>query len=334
MQHIVSSSLNPGALFLSCFILFGFSPVQATVWTVDNSPGGAAQFEQVQPAVDTALAGDTIYIHGSPNQYSTFTLNKRLIIVGPGHNPTGEMSLTANIRDVNIAEASGSVFIGLVINRSLSFSRSVDNITVRRCRINRIESIYYTGNNWMIENSIIGYFRGSSTKSLNLVVKNCVISQSLNFIRSGIILNNLFLGSGGQSFSGVDLSIIQNNIFYGTSPQGAENSAFNNNLTFQSTDNSLPYGTNTGHNNLVNIDPQFVLYTDGSFSYDHDYHLRPGSPGIGAATDGGDIGIYGGTGFSETGEPPIPVVRQLSLENAVVAPGSSLTIFLQGEAKN
>jgi hypothetical protein len=43
------------------------------------------------------------------------------------------------------------------------------------------------------------------------------------------------------------------------------------------------------------------------------YHLKTNSPGKNAATDGTDVGIYGGTGFSDAALPPIPRIVSKSI---------------------
>jgi hypothetical protein len=148
-----------------------------------------------------------------------------------------------------------------------------------------------------------------------------------------LISNNIFIG-GSQSFYTTHNSLIQNNIFYGNNPLGAVNSTFNNNISYANTATALPYGTNSGNLNKVDVDPLFTTYPGGGFSYDHDFHLKASSPGKNAGTDGTDIGLYGGTGFSETGEPPIPVVQIFSIQNGVVAPGGKLKVRISAEAKN
>ena len=52
-------------------------------------------------------------------------------------------------------------------------------------------------------------------------------------------------------------------------------------------------------NDLV-VGPQNGVNTTSNFK------LKEGSPGKNAGTDGKDIGIYGGTGFSDTALPPMP----------------------------
>ena len=56
----------------------------ATVRTVSNDPTRPAQFTTFAAAQTASIAGDTIYIYGSPFLYPTITVRKRLTIIGAG----------------------------------------------------------------------------------------------------------------------------------------------------------------------------------------------------------------------------------------------------------
>lgn len=57
----------------------------ATVRTVSNNAGTVAQYTTIQAAVNAAVNGDTIYLHGSTVPYVGFTVtDKRLVVIGPG----------------------------------------------------------------------------------------------------------------------------------------------------------------------------------------------------------------------------------------------------------
>ena len=94
-----------------------------------------------------------------------------------------------------------------------------------------------------------------------------------------------------------------------------------------------PAGNTDLGGNQVGADPSFLTYTYGElYSPAHDYHLVTGSPAIGLASDGTDIGVHGGyTNFSELGEVLItPVIRSMNILNSTVAPNG--TIHVQIEA--
>ena len=72
---------------------------------------------------------------------------------------------------------------------------------------------------------------------------------------------------------------------------------------------------------------------ENSFRYTFDYSLQPSSPGVNAGTDGTDIGIFGGIGFSITGEPDdLPVVTRFDILNPMVPQNGSLRVRIEGRA--
>src|SRR5688572_11382570 len=83
------------ATLLSLFIgTYSF----ATVRTVSNTPSTLAQFSTIQAAIDASSDGDTVYVYGSPNTYTSFTiLDKKIAVIGPGWSPDKDLALTANV---------------------------------------------------------------------------------------------------------------------------------------------------------------------------------------------------------------------------------------------
>ena len=81
----------------------------ATIRTVNNITGSVAQYTTIQAAVNASANGDTVYVHGSPNPYSGFTItDKRLVVIGPGWSPIQNfMSYPATVTDMYI-NGSGS----------------------------------------------------------------------------------------------------------------------------------------------------------------------------------------------------------------------------------
>lgn len=319
------------------------SQLQAKVLTVSNRPGNPAQYQQVASAIAAAAPGDTIYVQGSEIRYDDFTIDKKLTIIGPGHKPDKEVALLADFNRVTIGvqntDANGSSLIGINASAVLGSTFSQSNITIKRCKL---DYIYIQGGSveitkkWIIEDNILYSISFASTlpTPYEFIIRNNIFSGQITYGSSLVITNNIFIGSQSDAFLGLTNSSIHNNIFYGTSPQGAANSTFNNNISYSNSNTTLPYGTNNGINNKVDVDPLFTVYTGGAFNYAHDYHLQATSPGKNAGTDGTDIGLFGGIGFSESGEPPIPQVRAFLIKNGVVAPNSKLSITIRAEAKN
>jgi hypothetical protein len=325
-------------LVMLCFAI----SAQAKIHTVSNRVGTTADFVTIIDAVAAASVGDTVYVQGSETAYAGFTVNKRLVIFGPGHHPSKQFALRAYINGtVNLGagllSAGGSVIMGLDI-AAITSSVAGSNITLKRCKIGTLTIYGGTAalTNWVIESNIISnlaFYNGNYP--FNFMIQNNIIDGRVTGGTGLFFTNNVFYGRGTGAVA-VTNSTIQNNIFFVIAPTGATNSTFNNNITYKTGSNELPYGNNIGSGNIVNTDPQFINVNmdGGPFSYDFDFHLKPTSPALGQGINGQDIGVYGGAGFSETGEPPIPKVSEFIIKNGVVAPGGKLSISVKAEAKN
>lgn len=307
--------------------------VSATVFTVNNTPGSNAQFDNIQAAHDAASPGDTILVGGSATQYNLVSVSKKIVIIGPGFKPNNNDNLVANISFVSLASTSaeGSVFIGFKSNEISvdAGSNLVNFISIQGCEINSIIG-RNKGRNWTIENTIASVISGLEFST----IRNTFLNAVQNLKTSGII-NCVFL-SGGTS-SGENL-LFSNNIFSTAGQVSTNNSTFNNNLFTRqdpvATNSSFPV-SNSFSNNLFGVDPKFVNTAFGNlFSFKNDYNLQPDSPAIGAGTDGRDLGVYGGQGFSNSGEPPLPIVTGLLIKNSTLDQNGQLQVEIKGRANN
>ena len=104
--------------------------------------------------------------------------------------------------------------------------------------------------------------------------------------------------------SGLTIGPGANNVFAFSdiSVWGAmSNCTFNNNITSSSVSNILPFGTNSGTGNINDVAFANLFVNAASAAQIWptilitDWHLLNSSPGHNAASDGTDIGIYGGT---------------------------------------
>jgi hypothetical protein len=102
----------------------------------------------------------------------------------------------------------------------------------------------------------------------------------------------------------------------------------------------LPYGTNTGSGNIANQDPQFttIQTLNYTFSAFDDYRLLSTSPGHNAGTDGTDIGPFGGFNpFPSSpigGEPKIPQVKNMNINNTSLPLNGNLNINVKGKKQD
>lgn len=311
----------------------------AGVITVSNRPGDSAQFSSLQDAINSASAGDSIYISGSLQDYGSAVISQKLTLIGPGFNPNKEQPLKASIYSIVLDTGSdGSAFVGLIIQQSISANYvEVNDILVSRCEVGGIYAYSTDENNfqanWVVENCIVYYiwsqgFNGNH----NWLIINNLIRDSVYDINFSQISNNVFHNSNNPAFYLTEFCVIANNILYNSNPTGVENSTFSNNLSFGGFTPDIPYGSNGGLGNIVGQNPLFVNVPDVNFSHTYDYSLQAGSPGIDAGIDGTDMGLFGGNGFIATGEPSLPVVTVLTILNPIVPLNGQISVQVQGRA--
>ncbi len=340
-------------ILLSLLLLF-FCPLSAAIITVDNSANGGGQYNNLQTAVDNALSGDTIHIIGSNTSYGNLVLCKQLSLIGAGYNPPNQLGLSTTLGSISIGNssglgsASGSTITGLSFSTlTSSGSASHDNITIERCELT---NLYLPSNgnssNWVIQNNIISSI--ILYNSANCIIRNNVIKSTISNSDepSIIITNNNFVSNStsGTAFSNVQFATITNNIFFnGRNPQGCTSSTFNNNLTYNTSNNLLPYGNNTGTGNLVGIDPMFTNVTSGIFDFSFDYRLQSASQGVNAGTDGTDIGIYGGihsfpvggpVPYLTSAMPRVPQVLEVNIQNTTIFQGGTLQVQVKARKQD
>lgn len=321
----------------------------SAIHTVDNKPKSSADFTALQEAINTASAGDTIYIMGSTSNYGNITITKQLALIGAGYRvdnqwgfPTtiGHITFKQGLDEFNnpISDPSGSYLSGVNVNWVYAYAG--ENLLIERCKTQYVEARtsvsievrncitygIYSGNYIMeatIQNSIIIYGLYSYNASSSLIVDHC-----------------LFLDRKVEN-SNLQFAIITNSIMYSVSTENITYTTFSNNISIGGTFTDFIYGTNTGGGNMKDTNPQFMTIDGVTFSFSDDFRLQVGSPAIGAASDGTDIGIYGGSfPFPVGGEgtylmaapPTIPQITEVNILNAAVPEGGTLQVNIK--AKN
>ena len=328
-------------LFLFCVSM---STVKSAVWTVSNNPASPAQFTTLQGGLDAANPGDTVYVSGSSQSYSQSVLRKRLTIIGPGFGPGAveAASIWLGMDTVpNVSGGSGSHFIGLRFVANFSINDHVHDLLIERCDLacEFLFGLYAAG--WEIRHC---YVREIWSVGSNLAVgmdfhHNIFYTGASIFSSPSLggmdLRNNLFLGDGTLRYAITFSSniVVENNCFWGVIPARSDvtECVFNNNLTFETLADTLPPADNTGENNLIGVDPQFVYAPDWTSNYTYDYHLQSSSPGFEYGTDSTDIGIFGGENpMPERAYLPVlPAVVQLVVASPVIGPGELLMLNAQ-----
>jgi hypothetical protein len=314
----------------------------ATVRTVNNGTVSAGQYTKVQDAVDVSKAGDTIYIHGSQTTYGDVTLNKRLVLMGAGHNLTGtQYNFITTLGNIYLSQGNsttlptGSTIKGIDFDNIYGSGGSlpVNNITLERNYISSYVNILGTG--WICRNNFTGGLTISNFK--NTIVSNNVIGNYIYTSNqpSVIITNNIFLNN--FYYSGVNYATITNNIFINPSYanfSGSQNTWNKNIVIYSDSANykTFPPAGNTGVGNLNTVDEQFTETIPLDISLANataqDWIVAATSLGFKYGTDGTDVGIYGGSYPmpNTTGAPNIPQIISMDLQNSVIPQNGTLNI--------
>jgi hypothetical protein len=334
-------------------LLFGLIMLQSNLTSAQNliavqNGGAPAFYQQVDDAILNAHDGDTIYIPGG-SWSITKPINKRLSIIGVGHNPDSTSATFSTTLTGSLTLAAGSsngTLTGVSLSGAIFGTNDpVNSYTVSRCRVNSIFLTASNNNFTFIENVVISTV-GSSSNYVN--ASNCsffnniflayfIAAPYIAFINS-IFKNNIFLSSatcGTCVPISCQYSTLENNIFVRTSAfVNVLNSEASNNMF---CDASIPNGTNVGLNNIFSQGQNsfFINYQFGNpFSYTNDFHLKSNCPGKNAGTDGTDIGIYGGLyPWKEGSIPTNPHIQAIKVGPTTDADGN-LKVIIKVKAQD
>ncbi len=328
------------------FLCFGFLTANATSWRVNNNPAIDADFSTFEAAVAGASAGDTLYMEGSNFTYGECVLTKPLVLIGPGfylteNDSTQVSNLEANfVRFTVDSTASGSQIYGCEFNDRVYINGS--NIVFARNWVYGESSygigIYVGEANDVVNCSIIqnlcnnikGGYYSYDPVAHNTLIANNIIYGNINFNdnATNVIFNNII-----KNVVDVHNSIVKNNIrLSGGIPGFKVNTGniFEYNLTNYATP---PPGTG----NVGGIDPieVFADYEETlGFSTDGKWHLKEGSPAIGAGENGTDCGVFGGTSpYILSGLPAVPHIYEAIVPTSGSA-ASGLPVTIKVKSQN
>jgi hypothetical protein len=332
--------------------------LSARVLTVSNNPVNPGQYNTFAAANTAANSGDTIYLHGSPTSYGGVYISKSITLIGVGHNPNKQNVQLSMVDNIDFISNVANVFIqGLTVNyianynSSSTYDRNINNFTAEYCNITVSANFQYGCTNWTFRNC---YFSGTSTYNIvgqtsnarsGLLIQNCIFNNGiyqLGNVANCLVVNNDFFGTYSLTgyFDGI---VFSNNMSVNPNPWATasiSNSTLSNNVAYYyNVTMAAPVGTNNIlQSNVINIAPSFVSFAVGgatAYSYAKNVRLNVGSAGKNAGTDGTDVGVYGGSSpFSNTGEPPLPVMRTMNITNLVTPVGTALNVNFTSSKAN
>jgi hypothetical protein len=317
--------------FLSFIALCAFTfliseGLLAAKWRVNNLPQMYADFTNLQTAINTVAAGDTLIVEGSAGGYGDITISKPLVLLGPGfllteNDSTQAFKNTAQLNSATIQSASnGTILSGFyftarinvdcnnvkIKNNYLYYNSYQPMIEIYNNRNNITISGNYFIRNYASNNNFIEL--GSNTSSIN-IFNNYFTSPSysgayliyMNDAASANIYNNIF----NKGYVQLRNAIFRNNILSEVGHFNISNVVVENNIC-----SSTQIGNQNGNQININMESVFVCWSDCSgFSPDERYRLKAGSPAINAGYGGVDCGIFDGPfPYSISGLAEIPAI--------------------------
>ena len=325
------------SLLVALFIVFTNLNAQHS-FVVQNN--GANGYKTLNEAYENASTGDTIYLPGG--SFTMPTINKSLVWIGVGYHP--DSCKATYFTEINNGvyfqgECDNSFITGIQFNADVQFGVNGDDavdIQLIRCRVKGNLRLKYDDNierniDMLVSECIIDRNVNANLGG-NIIIEKSIIRNTLSEFRNSIFDRNVFtLGNRNTSwgysytFTGTQNCQIRNSVInkYSYTRWAIDNyDCINNNFIHNIFSGSItfPEGTNTGSDNQTEVDLLTVFETidEGieNYSYNHNFHLKAGSPAIAAGTGGTDIGLYGGSvPFKDGGLPSAPHVRKVNIEN-------------------
>lgn len=275
------------------------------------NPGNETDiYQTLDEAINNAAEGSVIYLPGGGFTISNNTkINKRLTIMGVSHRGDTDNADGATIINGKLQfdrGSSGSAVIGAYISGNVEID-SVQNITVRKCNAYSIQ-VLNSGATGLVVNQC--YLREDCRfGNCNAKIENNIIDMVYGVV-GGIIRHNIFTGVKARDNDGtspwtqiqnVSASVIEDNFFlnWSNGAYGISNCVISHNCIGQGEWGEEPYKLGEG------VSWNDVFNKHKGCTPSSDYSLK-GTWGKGEASDGTDIGIFGGSGFDPKALAPIP----------------------------
>ncbi len=345
---------------LAAALLFA-TITQATIRTVSNFPSNVAQFNTLQAAVNASAAGDTILVHGSPTDYAGCILDKKLTILGPGFSPNKQLPFTASVGRIDLNDGSANTEIQGLVSAGAIFVNhpNVINIRIIRNKFYLSGFVCYVGGSGFVfegnyfHSSVIAFFSYNGGTYSNIVIQNNLfMDRVVSYMFDGFGSNctnvlfdhNIINGNGGSlTFRGPSSFLtFTNNIFVNTNPGYVSSSTFNNNITFNCSNNNIwnVSGNVNSGGNVENQDPQMVAQAIVNAGIDNpiaDFTIAAG-PANNAASDGKDMGLLfdvtGSLNWTNSRMASLPYINTMNITTPTVAPGGNVEVNVQAKISN
>ena len=281
-------------------------------------------FTDLAAAVTAAQSGDKLYLSGGAFPVSgDLVLDKTLHFIGAGISPdstavTGVTSISTAGGETEVhTAASGSSFTGIRFANVMQYDDGAANYAPTGVVFQRCEFVSYAnlgpGSESIFDECLFRHrLYGNDGTAL---VTRCIFSfggtathQPISaFGTGGLTMDHCTVLAGRVSNS--PGSTISNCIFTreGSAPfwQSSGATITNNLCVFTSLVSNMTPGAESGNLLGVPVADIFVNEANGGFDWIDDLHLQASSVGVGMATDGTDVGIYGTNSPYKPGAVPL-----------------------------
>lgn len=299
-------------------------------------------FSDLAEAVTAALPNSDLYLSGGSFVLPTgFALSKTLHFVGAGihtdsTNATGPTVITSTDGSSLMrlaSSASGSSFTGIWFNMSASYSvglgisdvdQTVTSVEFARCMFQQDVYVGVTSPSAsaVAFTECIFHRRLLGADGSAAQLTRCILdyqagtgAEVSGFDGGGLVMLNC-VGLGTRIGNSIGATI-SNCIFTRTSApfwQSGGSTFTNNLLVSPALVSNMSGFTESGNILGVPVGTIFVSEGDTDYQFSDDLHLQSNCPGVGAGTDGADMGIYGTSSPYKTGAiPHVPHFRRADI---------------------
>ena len=190
--------------------------VYANILRVNNADS-SAPYTSIAAAVDAAADGDTIMVDGTSVDYDDVTINKRLVVIGPGYwlrqnEISTEAAHNATIGAITTTQ-EGTVLMGLQPrNITINASKTI----VKRCCITEGIGISKDAANCVIHQNFIGGTVGAGYDHTfyHQITNNIFGNVECQGVHESYIAYNTSYNHWGESFWNSANCKIEKNIFF------------------------------------------------------------------------------------------------------------------------
>jgi len=322
------------ALVIGALLLCSTSAAQLQRIVLQGT-GAPQVFTDIGAAVAAAQPNDKLYFSGGVfNHTGDLVVDKALHFIGAGICPdsssvtnTTSIATTGDLQVLTAASGSsftGIRFLGTMMYGDGSANYSPTGIVFQRCEFTSYAHLG-AGSTTVIDECVFRFrFYGydgeaTVTRSIFSFAGNATHAPISAFGTGGLTMDHCTVLLGRITNS--PNCTVSNCVFTRTSsePFYQSNGAIisNNLIAHPNIGGNMTPGATSGNVLGVAVADMFIDEPNGSFDWTDDLHLQATSAGVGMATDGTDLGIYGtASPYKPGGVPYNPHFRSATIAPA------------------